>query len=63
MKILIISHALPPLSGGAEKVAWTTAKILAETEDVHILTYGESIGTEIKEGIVIHYLPKKKSAK
>ena len=59
MKILIISHALPPFSGGAERVAWTTAKILAETEEVHVLTYGETIGTEIREGVVIHYLPKK----
>lgn len=59
MRILIISHALPPISGGAERVAWTTAKLLAETDDVHILTYGKTTGTETREGVTIHYLPEK----
>lgn len=59
MKILKISHALPPISGGAEKDAWITAKLLAETDDVHILTYGKTTGTETREGVTIHYLPKK----
>lgn len=60
MKILIASTGVPPMTGGAQQVAWETAKRLAKDPDnsVHLVTLGES-KTETRERVVIHYLPRR----
>ncbi|MEM4267811.1 MAG: glycosyltransferase family 4 protein [Candidatus Woesearchaeota archaeon] len=57
-RILICSTGLPPFAGGAEQVAWETAKRLAKFKDVeiHILTTGKE-STVIKDGVIIHQIP------
>ena len=54
MKILVASTYLPPVPGGAEKVAWETSIRLAEDLDVHILTTGSKNETRSIHGVVIH---------
>jgi len=45
------------VSGGAEQVAWETAKRLADWLEVHMLTTGRS-GRQTKEHVCIHYVPR-----
>jgi len=54
MKIIVASSYLPPVPGGAEKVAWETSIRLAEDSDVHILTTGPKIETRFTHGLSIH---------
>jgi glycosyltransferase involved in cell wall biosynthesis len=59
MRILIACTHLPPIAGGAERVAWETAVRLAKSHEIHILTTGDE-GKEEKSGVVIHRIQKKK---
>ncbi len=61
MKILILTHAIPPYCGGAEHVAWNQAKYMAGEDDVHILTFGNGNYVEERDNITIHFLPDKKN--
>ena len=54
MKILVASSYLPPVPGGAEKVAWETSVRLAGDSDVHILTTGPKIETRFIHGLSVH---------
>ena len=58
MKILIATTHLPPISGGAERVAWETAIRLGRKHDVHILTTGKKNSIKKEAGIIIHSVPK-----
>jgi len=58
-RLLIASTYLPPTPGGAEQVAWETAKRLVENYDVHILTAGNDSTCE-RDQITIHYIPPKR---
>jgi glycosyltransferase involved in cell wall biosynthesis len=55
-RLLIASTKLPPLSGGAELVAWETARRLTTSYEVHILTVGKAKAST-KENVQIHYAP------
>ena len=55
-RLLIASTRLPPISGGAEQVAWETGKRLAADYEVHILTIGTG-QTCLKDNVRIHYAP------
>jgi glycosyltransferase involved in cell wall biosynthesis len=60
VKILIATTGIPPLTGGAQQVAWETAKRLAAdpNNSVHLVTPGEG-KNESREGVVIHYFPER----
>lgn len=57
-KILIVSTFIPPITGGAEQVAYETAVRLSKYKDldVHILTTGNKKRYK-KDGITIHEVP------
>lgn len=58
MKILIVSTLITPSEGGAEKIAWQTAKQLAafKNNEVHVLTTTNN--HEKYPGIKVHTIPK-----
>ena len=58
MKILITSTLISPSQGGAEKVAWQTAKQLAASKnnEVHVLTTTRDY--EESPNITVHTIPK-----
>jgi len=53
--LLIASTYLPPISGGAEQVAWELAKKLADDFEVHIIT---TSGGFLKKDMSIHYVSR-----
>jgi glycosyltransferase involved in cell wall biosynthesis len=55
-RLLVASARLPPVSGGAEQVAWETSKRLTNDYEVHILTVGNK-PTSQRENVKIHYVP------
>jgi len=55
-RLLICSARLPPVSGGAEQVAWETSKRLVNDYEVHILAVGNA-HTSLRENVKIHYVP------
>lgn len=55
-RLLITSTGLPPISGGAEQVAWETGKRLVGEYEVHVLTAGKG-RTYLKDNVKIHYAP------
>jgi glycosyltransferase involved in cell wall biosynthesis len=59
MKLLILTHSLPP-SGGAQKVAWELAKESAKKHETHIITYGIKREQKIIENVTVHFLPQMK---
>jgi len=50
---LIASALLPPFGGGVTRVAWETAKHLANDYEVHFLAFGTG-ETSTREGVTIH---------
>ena len=60
IKILITSNRLPPYAGGAEQVAWETAKRLAKIKDVEVsvlTTEGKKFHIFKREGVLIYSIP------
>lgn len=60
MKVLIVVEAIPPYCGGGEQVAWMQANALAKTDEVALITFGDSNKTEQVGKLKIYYLEKKK---
>jgi glycosyltransferase involved in cell wall biosynthesis len=56
-RVLTACPWLPPISGGAEHVAWEVSKRLVGRFDAHLLTIGTE-GTRVKDGVRIHYVPR-----
>jgi glycosyltransferase involved in cell wall biosynthesis len=56
MRLLIASTFLPPISGGAEHVAWELAQRLAQMYDVHVLTTGNKRCTIRAGRLTIHFV-------
>jgi glycosyltransferase involved in cell wall biosynthesis len=56
MRLLVASTLLPPISGGAEHVAWELAQRLAETYDVHLLTTGNQKCTTRTGRLTVHFV-------
>jgi glycosyltransferase involved in cell wall biosynthesis len=59
MRLLILTHSLPP-SGGAQKVAWELAKESAKKYETHIITYGKIKEKIIIDNVTVHFLPQVK---
>ncbi|MGA2626702.1 MAG: glycosyltransferase family 4 protein [Candidatus Bathyarchaeia archaeon] len=55
--LLIASTFLPPICGGAERVAWEIAKRVANRFEIHIITTGEG-SPAIKELVELHTVPR-----
>ena len=59
-RILIVANFIPPISGGAEQVAWESAKRLAKDYDVTYLAMGD-YGSYSRKGVKVHLIPNKKN--
>ena len=54
MKILILSHILPP-AGGAEKVAWDISNEYAKEHEVHLFVMGETDSVKVLNSINVYF--------
>jgi glycosyltransferase involved in cell wall biosynthesis len=57
VKIVIVIEAIPPYCGGAEQVAWIHATQMAVDHEVVVVTFAEERRTELREGVIVHFMP------
>ena len=59
MRIVTVVNSIPPVSGGAQRVAWDLSLKLNEFgHECHILTFSDKAETSVREGLVIHKIKK-----
>jgi rhamnosyl/mannosyltransferase len=57
--LLVASTFLPPICGGAERVAWEITKRIADRFEVHIITTSER-SPAIEEAVKVHTVPRER---